>query len=102
MRAGIPVCAGLSAALTLVSAYAQPIAATYPSKPIRLVVPLAPGGNNDLVARAVAQKMSEGLRQTVWVENRGGARGIIGTETVARSVPDGYTLLLVQTTLPVN
>lgn len=66
----------------------------YPSKPIRLVVPYAAGGLTDNLARALAQEMSVRLGQSVIVENKTGAGGIIGTELVAKSKPDGYTLLL--------
>jgi len=70
-------------------------ASTYPSKPIRMVVPYVAGGNADITARVVAQKMSESLGQPIVVENKGGANGSIGTDLVAKSAPDGYTLLMV-------
>lgn len=68
--------------------------ARYPARPIRIVVPFGPGGPSDLVARTVAQKMSESFGQQVVVENRGGANGVVGVEAVARSAPDGYTLVM--------
>lgn len=71
------------------AAYAQ-----YPEKPIRLVVPFPPGGNIDATARIISGGLSEHLGQTVIVENKAGAAGIVGSESVARSAPDGYTLLL--------
>ena len=74
----------------------------YPTKALRLVVPLAPGGANDLVARALAQKLIESLKQPVVVDNRAGAAGVIGTDYVAKSPPDGYTLMLAQTATVVN
>jgi tripartite-type tricarboxylate transporter receptor subunit TctC len=81
----------LLGALACASAAAQ----EYPSKPIRLVVGFPPGGNVDVVGRIVAQKMSEGLGQQVVPENRTGAGSIIANEFVAKSAPDGYTLLIV-------
>ena len=66
----------------------------YPSRPIRLIVSFTPGGGADLTARAVGQGMSETLRQPVVVENRPGANGLVGAAAVAKSPPDGYTLLL--------
>jgi len=71
-------------------------AADYPSKPIKMVVPYAPGGGADSVARIVAKKASEGLGQGIVIENKGGAGAILGTEQVAKAEPDGYTLLLGQ------
>lgn len=73
------------------------LAQAYPTRPVRIIVPLAPGGGNDTVARLVAQKMSENIGQVVIVENRAGGGGIIASEIVAKSAADGYTLYLVST-----
>jgi len=68
---------------------------TYPSRPIRLIVPFPPGGSNDIVARMVATQLGERLGQQVVIDNRGGAGGVLGTDLAAKSPPDGYTLLLI-------
>ena len=68
-------------------------AQNYPAKPIRIIIPTAPGGNPDFIARPIAQKMSESLKQPIVIDNRPGAAGIIGVEFVARAAPDGYTIL---------
>lgn len=83
----------VAASLALFGASAH---AAYPDKPIRLIVPWAPGGSTDAIARAVAQRMSESLGQSVVVENRSGASGQIGTDAAAKSAPDGYTLAMVE------
>ncbi len=70
------------------------MAQDYPNRPIKLVVPYAPGGSTDLLGRAVGQKMSESMGQPVIVENRGGGNGIIGSDLVARAAPDGYTIMV--------
>ena len=73
-------------------------AQSFPSKPVRIIVPLVPGGNQDIVARAVADELSRGLGQQVIVENRPGQSAIIGTQVVKAAPPDGYTLLSVAVT----
>jgi len=72
-------------------------AQNYPSRPVRVVIPLSPGGTTDVPGRIVAQKLSESLGQQFFVENRAGAGGTIGADYVAKSKPDGYTLLLTAT-----
>ena len=75
---------------------------TYPSRPIRLIVPYPPGGGTDIVGRVLGEKLSASLGQPIVVDNRGGAGGVLGTEIVAKAVPDGYTLLLVPTSHVIN
>ena len=67
----------------------------FPTKPVRIVSPFAPGGGNDAICRAVAPKLTELLKQQVIIDSRPGANGIVGTEVAARSAPDGYTIVLV-------
>src|SRR4051812_28999919 len=69
-------------------------APAYPTKPIRFIVPFPPGGGNDAMARAVGYKLGDVLGQQVIIDNRAGAGGVIGAETAAHSLPDGYTLFL--------
>jgi tripartite-type tricarboxylate transporter receptor subunit TctC len=79
-------------AILLIMVAANAFAQTYPARPVKLIVPFPPGGNSDIVGRLVAQKLTEGLGQQVYVENRGGAGGMIGAEAAAKSTPDGYTI----------
>jgi tripartite-type tricarboxylate transporter receptor subunit TctC len=95
--ASMPICAHKAwlIAASLAAALAPALAQQYPVRPITIVIPLPPGGSNDIMARAVADKLTAALGQPVVVENRAvGASGTVGTRSVARSAPDGYTLLL--------
>lgn len=96
-------CAVLVLAQLAASAAAQNAAVTYPGKPIRFVVPYPPGGTTDIVARGIGLKLAERFGQQVVIDNRGGASTIIGADAVAKSQPDGYTLLLTTaTTMSIN
>ena len=79
-------------------AYSQ----SYPTKPVRMIVPFAPGGNTDIIARVFAPKMGELLGQQIIIDNRGGAGSTIGTEAAARAAPDGYVLLMVSAAHTIN
>ncbi len=93
----------LSAAIAAIFPPAMAIAqSAYPARPIRIISIFPPGGGNDGICRAVAQKMTETLKQQVIVENRPGANGIIGTEAAARAAPDGYTITLIPSGHAVN
>ena len=92
-KAAGTLCAGAALLATTQVAQAQ----GYPSRPVRLIVPYSAGGATDIVARIVAQKLPEFLGQQVVIDNRPGAGGLIGTETVAKATPDGYTLLTAST-----
>ncbi len=83
-------------------AYAQAPAQQYPSKPVRMIVPFGAGGPADVFARVLAQHLSEQLKQSFVIENRPGAGAIIGTDAVAKSAPDGYTLLVMSNTHTTN
>ena len=87
-----PVVLACAAALAFAPTFIH--AQTYPNRPIRLIVPFPPGGGNDILARAVGQRLGETLGQQVIVDNRGGAGGIIGGQIAATADPDGYTLFL--------
>src|SRR6478609_6232462 len=92
------VAAAIAALIVAAPAYAQ----NYPVKPIRLLVPFGPGGVGDITSRAVMQKMSEAVGQQIIIDNRPSAGGIVATETVAKSEPDGYTLMLMNNTNAVS
>src|SRR5258705_12614335 len=89
-RSLLAAACGAAAMLLAASAAAQ----AWPAKPIRLMVPFPPGGSTDIVARIVAQKLSERLGQPIVIENRGGAGGTLGTAVVAKAAPDGYSLVI--------
>src|SRR5687768_14376255 len=84
------------------SAKAALAADSYPTKPVRMIVPYVAGGNADIQARYIAERLSDALGKQFVVDNRGGANGIIGFELAARSVPDGYTLVFVANTYTVT
>src|ERR1700737_750409 len=85
----------LSAALSVIAISSTcALAQQWPTQPVRVVVPFAPGGAVDIVARVVAKSLSESLGQQFIVDNRGGAGGTIGTDIVAKAKPDGHTLLV--------
>ncbi len=77
-------------------------AANYPERPIRLIVPFPPGGSNDIVGRVIGQRLCERLGKPVVIDNRGGAGGMIGTDTAIHSQPDGYTLLIISAAYAYN
>src|SRR5687767_1405289 len=77
-------------------------AASYPGRPIRVIVPFAPGGGLDISTRLIAQKLTEKWRQNIVVDSRPGAATIVGTEIASKAAPDGYTLLMITTTFAIN
>jgi tripartite-type tricarboxylate transporter receptor subunit TctC len=93
----------LAVLIALAAAAVSPAAAQdYPNRPVRLIIPFPPGGSNDVVGRLVANQLSEKLGHKVFVDNRGGAGGVLGTEAAANAAPDGYTLLVVSIAHAVN
>ena len=79
-----------------------PYAQEYPNKPIKVVIPFAPGGPSDIIGRLLVQKLSENLGKPFFIENKPGAGSNIGIQQVAKSAPDGYTLLLVSSAFVIN
>ena len=94
--AAAAVVAGMSGLAAAVHAATPPVdsAQSYPNRPLRLIAPFPAGGPTDIIARVVAQRMGENLRQNIVVDNRGGGTGVIGMELAAKSAPDGYTLVI--------
>jgi len=92
--------AGALAAGLLCSGFAM--AQAWPAKPVRMVIPFAPGGNTDIIARAIAPRMSQDLGQPILIDNRGGAGSTLGTAIVAKSPPDGYTIGMVSSAHVIN
>ena len=88
------VTAAVAACLAIFVMPAGRAAAEWPDKPVRVIVPYVAGGANDLLGRVFAEQLSKSLGQQFFVENRTGGGGLIGTEAVARSAPDGYTLIV--------
>ena len=100
MNAARIMLSALAAALSAGNANAA--ATDFPVRPLRMIVPYAPGGNADIMARLVAQRLAENLGQQVVVDNRAGASGIIGTELAVKAPPDGYSMVLVASSLATN
>ena len=92
----------LQAGAVLLALTAGVAADDYPNRQIKLIIPFPPGGSNDVVGRLVARHLSDQLGQQVYVDNRGGAGGIIGTDIAAKAAPDGYTLLVISLAHAVN
>jgi tripartite-type tricarboxylate transporter receptor subunit TctC len=95
-------CVWLPVLALLLAAPAARAADAYPSRPVHLIIPFPPGGSNDVVGRVFAAALGDRLGQTVVVENRSGAGGVVGTEAASRAAPDGYTLLVISLAHAVN
>src|SRR5688572_9472395 len=92
----------LIAGLTCLLSLAPAVAAEYPTRPIRMIVPFVAGGGTDLLARFVSPRLSDLLGQQVVVDNRGGAGSVVGTQLLVKSLPDGYTLGIFDTAFAIN
>jgi tripartite-type tricarboxylate transporter receptor subunit TctC len=90
------------AAALLAAAFAPALAQKYPAKPVRIIVPFAPGGGSDFIGRFIAQRLTDGLGKQVIVENKPGAGGVLGIEQGVKAAPDGYTLTLIASSYTVN
>jgi tripartite-type tricarboxylate transporter receptor subunit TctC len=101
MRSFLSLLAGASVVLLALAAPAV-AADDYPNRPVRLIIPFPPGGSNDVVGRLVAKQLSEKLGQQVFVDNRVGAGGVLGTQAASVAAPDGYTLLVISIAHAVN
>ena len=99
LRAGLALIVGMASCWAAGPAHAQ---APYPNKPIKWIVPFAPGGSGDLIARVLAERMGQAMGQPVIIENRGGNGSVLGTELAAKAAPDGYTWLAVTLAHAVN
>ncbi len=102
MRDMMRLCAAALGAAAAIQCAASIAADNYPTKPIRMIVPYAPGGGSDIVARIAGQKMTEALGQAIVVDNRPGAAGMLGAEMAAMAPADGYTLLLADSSFTIN
>ena len=102
MRAGFRFLCGTAALLGVMLSAASSVAQTYPSKPVRIIVPFAPGGVTDIMARLLGAKLSEKLGQPFYIENHPGAGGNIGMGMAARAEPDGHTILFVSSSYVAN
>lgn len=102
MKTNHSIIKALFGGIVLSAAFSAAAADVYPSKPIKWVVPFTPGGAMDTMARTLGEKMSQSMKQPIVIENRPGAGGVVGSTTVARSEPDGYTMMIVSIGHAVN
>jgi tripartite-type tricarboxylate transporter receptor subunit TctC len=98
----IPLIPAIAIAAFSTAAFSQDAATSYPARPIRMIVPFAPGGGLDISTRLIAQKLTEKWGQNIVVDSRPGAATIVGSDIAAKAVPDGYTMLMITTTFAIN